>query len=203
MRTVLSGRHKPKWNLHDLYDNREHNLFQSFIMEFTDIGGIQIKYYIRDANIADYDVLYGEHQYYGFLDPKTTKILYDVEDEPQMWSPFGVWGTDVVTSFIPMGTFYRDVSNLVDPKIGDVIVTEWNSRHYEIAHVDSDDKIFQLKKQIWVIIMRPYRFSEQSDEASTLSQMPSISAAGENEWIQDQSDNIENYDDVDSSIYGF
>lgn len=204
MRTILPGRFKPKWRLYDIYDNREHSLFQSYIMEFTDVAGIQIDYYVRDANINDYDVLYGEHQYYGFEEPKTTNIIYDVEEEPpQTWSPFGMWGTDVVTAHIPMGTFKRDVSETENPKIGDVIVTRWNSRSYEIVMVDDDNKVFQLKKQAWIFIMRPYRFSEKSDSASTLSDMPSISAAGENEWIQDQSNSIENYEDVDTSIYGF
>lgn len=202
MRTILSGRYKPKWNLHDLHDNREHDLFQSYIMEFNDISGIEIYYYVRDAEFEDYDTLYGEHQYFGFQEPLTTKILYDVEEEPQMWSPFGMYGTDVVTSHMPMGTFKRDINQTVDPKIGDVIVTTWNNRSYEIVMVDDDDRIFQLKKQVWIFILKPYRFSEQSDSAETLSDLP-LPSAGENEWIQDQSNSIENYSDVDSNIYGF
>ena len=203
MRTPLTGIYKPKWELYDIHDNREHNLFQSYIMEFNDIAGIKIGYHVRDADFEDYDTLYGEHQYYGFEVVKNTKCLYDVEDEPEMWNVFGSFGADTVTTHMPKGTYRRDVSQTIEPKIGDVLTTEWNERSYEIIMVDDDERIFQLKHMIWIFILKPYRFSEQSTTASALSDTPAISAAGENAWIQEQSEEIDDYSDVDTSVYGF
>lgn len=202
-RARISGVWKPQWELHDLHDNREHDLWQSYIMEFCDISGIAIEYYVRNAEEEDYDVLYGEHQYYGFDTAKESKILYDVEETPQIWNIFGSTGTDSVVGMIPKGTYRRDVSQTVEPKIGDVIRTVWNDRSYEIVMVDPDIRIFQLKKMVWVFNLRTYRFSEQSSTASALSDTPAISAVGENTWIQEQSDEIDDYSDVDTTIYGF
>ena len=50
---------KPKWELYNLENNPEHELFEDYIVEFTDIAGIKIEYYIRDEAI-EMDTLYGE-----------------------------------------------------------------------------------------------------------------------------------------------
>ena len=36
---------KPNWKLHDLNNNPEHNLMRDYIVEFTDISGIEVWYY--------------------------------------------------------------------------------------------------------------------------------------------------------------
>ncbi|MBU0847685.1 hypothetical protein KKH23_10905, partial [Patescibacteria group bacterium] len=105
--------------------------------------------------------------------------------------------------------FSRDVSGGYEPKPGDVIQTLWNERSYEVVDVGAEGSIFQLKKMIWEFILKPYRFSDQSESAqdiswdvdSTLSEP--LTAYGDNAWIEEESDDIDLYSDVDSSIYGF
>lgn len=202
-RHPYGGINKPLWNLHNLQGNVEHDLMQSLIMEYTDISGIEIEYYTRSAS-ASFDVLYGENDSVKFDDPKTSKILYDVDVEPNIMTAFGMFGNDSITIQMPQSTFYRDVSKTVEPRIGDVIHIKWNDRNFEISHVDYDDKIFQLKKFIWLMILKPYRFSEQSDSASDISLSKPISAYGDNEFIEEQSDAIDDYSGgIDSKIYGF
>ena len=46
-----SGLIKPKWDLHHLQQNVEHDLFESVIVEYTDISGIKCLYYIRDEGV--------------------------------------------------------------------------------------------------------------------------------------------------------
>jgi hypothetical protein len=115
--------------------------------------------------------------------------------------------------------FSRDVSNNFIPKIGDVIKTLWNNKSYEIADVGSESKIFQGKKMIWEFICRPYRYSSQSESADDiLFDTPSeidfpeinetttskpISSYGENDYIEEESEKIESYDNLDTTIYGF
>ena len=85
---------------------------------------------------------------------------------------------------IPRAIFTRDLSMLfydtypsgsppapsatdrvfVQPQIGDVITTIWNNRHYEITSIEEEQNIFLAKKFTWDLILRPFRFSEQSDE---------------------------------------
>jgi len=207
-RAPLGGYAKPKWELYDLEDNPEHQLARSAIQEFTDIVGIKVMYYRRDPN-TNYDQLYGEFQGQGFLTPIETKVLYDVGEEPNLWNVWGMVGGDIITAHMPRGTWYRDISTTEEPTIGDVIFLPWMNRVFEIAHVDDDDKIFQLKKLIWVLILRPFRYSDQSTSATSASvdihdmATPQLTAFGDNEYIEQQSNSIEPYTDIDTKIYGY
>lgn len=213
MRIPQRGYNKPQWGngngLYDLYDNPEHGLSQSLIMEYTDIAGIKVQVHVRSSKLEDYDRLYGEDNDYSLDSGLTTKLLYDVNEEPQVWADWGMWGTDTIITHIPKGTWERDISESNPPKIGDVISIEWyldgSGRNFEVAHVDDDDKIFQLKKMIWILILKPYRHSEQSESADAITATPAVSAFGENDFIQNEGDLIFDYEDegVDSSIYGY
>lgn len=200
---------KPKWELYDLVSNPEYSLFDSAIVEFTDISGIKIEYYIRDSSI-EMDTLYGESTETAYLSPKTTKLIYEPTEEISMTNTFGIISEEMIQyGFIPKTTFSRDVSGAYEPTPGDVIKTLWNDRAYEIVDVGEEEKIFQLKKMVWEFILKPYRFSDTSDSAkaitsdidSTLTQP--LTAYGDNEWIEKESDDIDDYTDVDESIYGF
>lgn len=201
---------KPLWSMYDVnISNPEHMLAESLITEYMDIIGVDIDYYIRDENIV-YDNLYGEHTMTGYEEPKRTKLLYDVAEEPNLWSSFGMFGGDIITAQIPQYMFSRDVSSTILPKIGDVISILWypsstdrlvrDGREFEIVHVDDDDKIFTLKKLIWVFVLRPYRFSEQSQTAEDITESHPLSAYGDNEWIISESNEIR-FDDYTDDDY--
>ncbi len=211
---------KPKWSLHDLYNNIEHGLYESYIVEFTDISGIEVDYYIRNEAAIDSDRLYGEPLYQNILynPARRTKVLYDTTEEPTLTGPFGIVSEDQIQyAFQPKFTFSRDVSGSGHlPKPGDVIKTIWNDRAYELVDVGEEAHIFQLNKLVFEYILRPYRFSEQSGTAKAISpfnvdptdQLDStlispLSAYGDNEFIEDESDAIDNYSDLDTSIYGY
>ena len=159
---------KPLWNLHQLQGNVEHDLFQSIIVEFTDISGIVSDYYIRSEQ-GKKDYLYGENMHTGYLGPYETKLIYEPTEEPSLTTGFGINSEDVISwSSIPKWTLTRDVSAGYHPKPGDAIVTIWNNRSYEIADIHEEEKIFQLKKMIWGLVLRPYRFSDESESARTI-----------------------------------
>ena len=206
MRIPKYGTNKPTWSLFDIVDNPEHGYFTSLIMEFTDIAGIEVMYSRRDTSLA-YDVLYGEHTKTRYLPAKKTKIIYEVADEPNLWSSFGMYGGDVITAHIPQGTYRRDVDHDYAPTVGDIVNINWygiSPRAFEITHIDDDDKSFQLKKMVWVLILKPYRYSEQSESAEALSTTSKpISAYGDNTWIEEKSNIIDDYSDVDTTIYGY
>jgi hypothetical protein len=201
---------KPQLDLYHPQDgNIEHELFDSIVVEYNDIQGAKINYYIRDENIA-MDRLYGESDNTAYLGPYETRITYDVTEEATMADAFGITSIDVIQyGWMPKSTFTRDVSGGYNPKPGDVIQTLWNERSYEVVDVGAEGSVFNLKKQVWEFILKPYRFSEQSESAedisydvdSTLSEP--LTAYGDNEWIQDESEDIDAYSDVDESIYGF
>lgn len=201
---------KPKWSLYDITpDNIEWSLYKDYIVEFTDIGGIEVDYWINDPHIT-MDTLYGESTRASFFGPYRTKFIYEVTEEPTITTGFGIVSEDIIQyAMIPKFTFSRDVSAGREPTPGDVIETLWNSRQYEIVDTGEEAHIFQLGKFIYELILKPYRYSEQSDTAKSLLKSPDstltspITAYGDNIFIEEESDEIDAYSDVDTSVYGF
>jgi len=135
---------RPEWQLYDIRNNIEHDLFEGYITEFTDIAGIVCDYYIRDRRIA-LDTLYGESTNTDYLKPLRTKLIYEPTEEPTLTRGFGIHSEDVIQyASVPKFTFTRDVSAGYHPVPGDVIVTLWNNRAYEIADVAEEEHIFHM-----------------------------------------------------------
>lgn len=222
---------QPQWQLEDIsISNQEVIYYEDAIVEFTDIAGISIDYRMRDITIPS-DRLYGEQSNVEYLPAKTTKILYDITEENNIIRSLG-FTSDETISFaeIPVYTFTRDVSaSSIDdwppsgndappdnylsnpvPRPGDVLTVLWNNLSYEVVSVVDRNRVFQLQRKVFGLILKPYRYSEQSSSAKELlSDMDTtltspITGFGDNSWIEDESDDIYDYGgDVDSSIYGF
>lgn len=229
---------KPKLSIYQIAGNVEHNLFESLIVEYCDIAGFEVEYYVRDETTDDLDDLYGESLYQNtaFKPKKLTKVIYEVTEEPTITDGFGIHSEETIQyAFMPKHIFNRDVANplgLNDPNgdhqpvPGDVIKTIWNDRAYTIVDVAEESHIFQANKSIWEFILKPFRFSEESFSASAISPFDRpptenrtdiqtmttpLSAYGNNEYIENQSDDIYDYandgdlapNDVDTSVYGY
>ena len=138
---------------------------------------------------------------------KETKILYDVTEEPTLTNTFGINSTEMIQyAMIPKEIFVRDITECVDilPVPGDVIKTIWNNRAYEIVDVGEESHIFQLSKMIYEIILKPFRFSETSDTAEEITTSTlSLSGYGDDADIEEESNSIDNYSDVDTNVYGY
>ena len=221
---------KPTWQLHDLNNNIEHELFEDYIVEFTDIAGIEVDYYIRnETGITEMDDIYGEPMYQNtFYNPaRRTKVLYDTTEEPTLTEVFGIVSEDQIQyAFMPKFTWSRDVSagtylrdgviHNMRPNVGDLMTTIWNDHNYEIVDVGEEAHIFQLNKFVWEFILRPLRYSEQSNSIANIvdpvlrepsdtdtATSPLTASMGDNATIEEESNEIDNYGDVDTAIYGF
>ncbi len=217
-RKQFTGGGKGPWKTYDLYDNPEWKLAESMAVEFCDIAGIEAVYYMQDGTVEP-DVLYGETQDKEYLIGKQTNVVVEVGEIPTTYSMFGMIATDQMVAHIPQATYRRDVSQTVPPKVGDVIVLPFyrdvpgmseptaQGRTFELIHVAEDQNIFQLKSLVYSLYMIPYRFSEESETASQISsestESVSITAYGDNDWIEEKSNEIDTYSDVDTKIYGF
>ena len=201
---------KPTWSLYDGQTTIEQDLFVSSIVEFTDISGILCNYYVRNTDSITMDTLYGESTNTEYKWKSSTKIIYEVTEEASITNSFGIVSEDVIQyAMIPVFTFSRDISGATEPKPGDVLTTTWNERSYEVVDVGQEAKIFQLGKFIWELILKPYRFSEQSESAKTPLSIAAdslltdpITTYGDNTFIEEQSDLIDDLSDVDTNIYG-
>lgn len=207
-----SRQRNPGFNLYDIYNNPEHDLWEEYITEFIEIAGIQASYYRLDYDSVDLDEIYGEPTYrnksYTLLG--VTKIMAEVTEEPSLVTTFGVNSEDIIMfGFCPKKKFRKDLGISYEPKWGDVIKFDWNDRSYEVVDVGKEQSIFSLSKRVWNFILKPYRFSEESDSAKTVSSdmdtthVTPISAWGDNKIIESESNDIDNYGDVDTGVYGY
>lgn len=159
------------WSMYD-DNNPEYMIFESNLCEVTDISGFPIEY---RTLLPKNDRLFGEDPNSGLSDPATTKVIYAPETESNLLDLFGLTADDTLQyMFIPKLIFSRDMSGIfeeflgdniaVRPRVGDVITTLWNNRNYEITNISEEDDIFLAKKYTYSLILKPFRFSEQSDE---------------------------------------
>jgi len=197
---------KPLWDLTKKETNPEHELFDSLISEFNDISGFPVLYYIKlDTDKSDY--LFGEDPNTNYSDPYLTKVLYEVTEEKSMLDVFGITMDEFIEGVrLSKSVFKRDVAlkhNQVqrEPMAGDVIKFIWNGISYEVVDVGEEERIFQAKKQIYEFILRPYRYSEETDDKILFDdQFPNIKLEenipldefGENVKVREESK--ENYD---------
>jgi len=219
-RKQFGGTGKGPWATYDVIDNPEWKMAESMAIEFCDIAGILAVYYNQDSTVLP-DQLYGETQDKAYLDGKETKVVMEVGEIPTNYSMFGMIATDQLVVHMPQGTYRRDVSQTIPPKVGDVMVLPFYrdaptsmgedplaGRTFELIHVAVDQNIFQLRSLVYSLYMIPYRFSEESDSAKDVSSdlndttTMGISAFGDNSYIEEESLKIDTYSDVDRSIYG-
>lgn len=211
------------WNMYDL-NNPEHNLFESNLCEITDISGFPLEFRLL---LPKNDWLWGEDPNSKLSYPSFTKGIYAPETETNLLDMFGLTADDTLQYIsIPKAIFARDLgmvftdtigpSAAIQPRVGDIIKTLWNNRNYEIVNISEEENIFLAKKFVWDIIVKPFRFSEQSpehrevhtglpdDPFESIITGPSgdyiqnnyaTEMFGDNEDIDRESDSIYDYDD--------
>jgi hypothetical protein len=226
-----------QWNLYNIENNPEHALYDSVIIEYNDITGFPVEY---RKLIANHDELFGEDPNSALTAPISTRMTFEPVDETSILDMFGITGDDTMSVVnIPISTFTRDCSgsyadigyDLVVPMPGDVIKTLFNDRNYEVVNISKEGVIHQAKKFVYTLILKPFRYSAQSEEyTEVFSGMPddpfdtilpvesvTDSPSGEsvplvntlsseysdNEWIEEESDGVDTYTDVDKSIFGY
>ena len=226
----LNTTYKPQWELLDFQNNPEYELFKSSINEFTQIAGFPIQYYVKlDEPESTTDTLWGENPISEFSRGYKTKMIYDPTDETQILDAMGITSEDTIEyGQLPKELFERDIEDgyLDDyptekellPKVGDCIRTLWNNKLYELVDKGAESKIFQAQKLIWEFVLRPYRNSQESDSVHDMvfedindedfpdinltTESTELSAHGDNSEIEDQSDDIVDYDS-DTSFFGY
>ncbi len=229
---VLSCQNISAWDLYDTTScNSEHAFFASTICEFTDISGFPIE--VR-ALLVNEERLWGEDPNATLSDPMLTKAIFEPSEETTVLNMWGMVADDTMQYIvIPKSIWTRDLCPLYTitpglsgkpcrPQAGDVLTTLFNNRNYEITDVGEENAIFMGKKFAWELIVKPYRFSEQSDEHrvvttgsyddpfETIVEGPTGQMVpqnnyvreqyGDNTFVEEQSDDIDDYRDINTLL---
>ncbi len=235
---VLDCHNVPAW---DLFDNQECNpesaYFKSVMCEFNDIAGFPIEIRVL---LAQDDKLWGEDPNARLTEPIVTKAVYEPSEETSILNAWGLMGDDTMQYIvIPKTTYTRDMTETftvtpelsakpVRPMVGDIIRTIHNDINYEVVHTGDTQSVFMGSSYTWELIVRPFRFSEQSDEhrdvyigqyddpfeTDTLDPTGGTvpqnnydkEVYGDNDFVSDESDKIDDYRDIsdpDKASFGF
>ena len=203
--------------------NPEHDLFESLLVELTDIYGIEVDYY--SVNPAFFDKVYGENQNQKFYGPFTTKVIYTPPtDDVGVWQMWGGFSDEVVDSImIPQYTYWRDVRGVqASPQEGDVLRMKWNisdvtSGHqdlfYEVIGACDCANTFLAHKFSYEVKVKPMRAGEEDNVVihdtinplSNTSDTVPISAGAANQALDEEHKEIDAYDDLKSidELYGY
>ena len=235
---ILDTNIKPAWDMYDTSEcNPEHAFFDSTLVEYNDISGFAVEVRVLLHND---ERLFGEDPNASLSDPILTKVTFEPTEESSILSTWGISFDDTMQyMMIPKATWKRDATATytstdelsamaIVPKAGDVVTVLFNGKNYEITDVGSTGTIFNSKKFVYEFILRPYRFSEQSDEHrmvemglyddpfATMTTNPTggmveqnnygTDQFGDNEFIEDESDKIDDYRDItdpDKGAFGY
>ena len=201
----------------------EHDLFESLIVELTDIYGIEVEYYPLNPNFAD--KIYGEHQNAKYYGPFTTKVIYRPGDEPNLFTIFGDISDELIDAMIlPQYSFWRDVKVApFGPNPGDIIRVDWNKSQtgvqglnvifYELTGLCDTANTFLALKFTYELKVRPMRAGEGENVVSrdvlkpdtgTGDTLP-LSAWGDNVVYEEEHKKVDDYAGLKNidELYGY
>jgi len=229
VKSALKQRHM--WNMYDISDNNpEHLLFDSVVVEMCDIRGVEINLYIPLASWDKVFGEDTNKNLVGPISTKMVYEVGNEDSIIDSFGINS--DETLQFAYIPMTTYTRDCSGaymsnpslsgeFIQPAPGTVIHIPWNDLKYEIVDAKNADQVFMAKKFVWSLILRPFRYSHQSLEHyqihtlnPTATFTSDVSAAdgnliyddlllfGDNEVIEDESNTIHSYSNIDEQMFG-
>jgi len=172
----------------DQYDN-DRELASIVNMEMWNMYGVKINFYKTTYDVNK-DKIWGEDNDRYITDEWNVMSYFQLPKENKMWSKFGIEGVNDFSMFISK-LHFRDMTDDYIPRIGDLILTPYNNKLYEISEVKEEAPMFMLSKQYaWELIVKKAKIQNE------LSVSPSLSASPISEFYK-VDDVFDIKDDVD------
>ena len=174
--------------------NNERKLFDTLVTEVYNKHGVCMTFYVTSFDL-NYDKVWGEDNDRKFVRKFPIMAYFTMPREEKLWSKFGIEGLDSFSMFISKShfkdasTFDAATNNMgvydsYNPKIGDVIVSEYNDFMYEITEVKEEAGMYiQSKQHLWELVVKPFKDRNMELSGTTSATMGSIAdyVAGHND----------------------
>lgn len=182
--------------------NSERRLFDKLISESIKQHGVCLYYYVTTWDTS-YDKIWGEDNNRRFERYFQFNGFYTLPREDKTWSKFGITGMDTFSIFVAKLHFdtvsrynYNRTSKMYQPyipKVGDIVMADYNKHIYEITEVKEEVGMFLLSKQhMWEFVVRPYKdehIDMSPDTSATMGYMQNYSGRNtDNEDIKTEID---------------
>ena len=152
-----------------VYDN-ERELVSMFTMEAYSSFGVKIIFYKTSYDVKS-DRVFGEDNNRQVTNAWNVMSYFQLPKENKVWSKFGIEGVNDFSMYISKEHFKSETSNYI-PQIGDLILSIYNNKLYEISEIKEEAQMFMLSKQyVWEVIVK------QAKIENAISISPSLSAS--------------------------
>ena len=161
---------KPTDNIcSDKYSN-DRNLAQDIITEMWSSFGVKIIFYKTTYDVNK-DRVWGEDTDRYITHGWNVMSYFQLPKENKIWDKFGIGGINDFSIYISKKHFEEETENYI-PRVGDLVLTPYNNKLYEITEVKEDAPMFMLSKQYaWEVIVKKAKIE------NSLSLSPSLSAS--------------------------
>jgi len=154
----------------DAYDG-DRELAAITTMEKWNMYGVKIIFYKTTYDVTR-DKVWGEDIDRYITDEWNVMSYFQLPKENKIWSKFGIEGVNDFSMYISKLHFRDETDNYI-PRIGDLIITPYNNKLYEIAEVKEEAPMFMLSKQFaWEIIVKKAKIENELSVAPSLSASP-------------------------------
>ena len=154
----------------DQYDN-DRDLAAILNMEKWNMFGVKIIFYKTTYDVNK-DKVWGEDTDRYITDEWNVMSYFQLPKENKVWSKFGIEGVNDFSIFISKLHFRDETENYI-PRIGDLILTPYNNKLYEIAEVKEEAPMFMLSKQYaWELIVKKAKVEQELSVSPSLSASP-------------------------------
>jgi hypothetical protein len=152
------------------YDN-DRELGAMVNMEAWNMFGVELTFY-KATYDANYDRIWGEDGDRIVTNSWNVMSYFQLPKENKIWSKFGIEGVNDFSMYISKLHFKGETDNYI-PKIGDLVLSIYNNKLYEITEVKEEAPMFMLSKQYaWELIVRKAKIEHDISISPSLSASP-------------------------------
>lgn len=155
--------------------NNERFLYDLMITEAYNKHGVCCSYYIVSYN-TNYDKIFGEDNNRRVERKFSTMAYFDLPYETKTFTNQGIGWSDIFHVFVSMKHFQTastlDTSGIpvyssYIPRVGDILLTEYNNVFYEIISVKNQVEQFLQHQHAWDLVVKVIRDTNLSFNPST------------------------------------
>jgi len=151
------------------YDN-ERELVAVVNMEIWNSFGSEIIFY-KTTYDSNYDKIFGEDGNRFVVAEWNVMSYFTLPKENKVWDKFGIEGINDFSIYISKRHFECKTNYI--PRVGDLILTKYNNKLYEINEVKEEAPLFMQSKQYaWELIVRKAKMEHEFIVSSSLSASP-------------------------------
>ncbi len=151
--------------------NSDRELASMLNMEKWNMYGVKIIFYEVSYDTTK-DNVWGEDNDRSVISAHNVMSYFELPKENKTWSKFGIEGINNFSMFISKEHF-RSMTNNYIPRVGDLVLTSYNNKLYEISEVKEETPTFLLSKQYaWELIVREAKIENSISVSTVLSASP-------------------------------